>query len=74
MFIVVYYAREVIKISIFLVSGFYAFYKISIATNPDEHVSILVVFVSEIEIKKSNFNAWETKLVEVSFRKFFLRF
>ena len=36
---------EVIKISIFLLSGFYAFYKISPATNSDEHVSIPVVFV-----------------------------
>jgi len=36
----------------FHLSGFYAFYKISLATNPDELVSFPVVFISKKKIKK----------------------
>lgn len=65
---------EVIKISIFLLSGFYAFYKISPATNSDEHVSIPVVFVlnKKKKLKKSNKNA-QNKVSKSLSPKFFER-
>lgn len=62
---------EVIKISIFLLSGFYAFYKISPATNSDEHVSIPVVFVlNKKKIKKIKQKCAEQSL-KVSFTQVF---